>query len=167
MTAKLNLENKRFGRLKVLQDSGKRDSNGGVVWLCQCDCGNIKEANGTDLNRKHTVSCGCRLKETARENGKNSKTHGHTIDGKQTLTYNSWLSMKYRCLNPNQKAYRYYGELGITICERWMVFDNFLSDMGERPSKGYTLDREDSYGNYTADNCKWSTWKVQRANRRS
>ena len=76
----------------------------------------------------------------------------------------SWSSMKRRCLNPKAHNYRFYGAKGIKICKRWLnSFENFFEDMGERP-KGLSLDRIRSRGNYTPDNCRWSTKKVQGSN---
>jgi hypothetical protein len=73
--------------------------------------------------------------------------------------------MKARCLNPKHARYPKYGGQGVTVCERWLEFPAFLSDMGERP-KGYTLDRKDPYGNYEPINCRWATPKEQRRNQR-
>ena len=78
--------------------------------------------------------------------------------------YNSWYSMKERCLNPNKDNYSAYGGRGIKICDRWLEsFDNFVDDMGKRP-EGTTLDRIDSNGNYEPSNCKWSTYSEQTLN---
>ena len=84
-----------------------------------------------------------------------------------TPTYKTWQAMKRRVLNPKATDFKYYGGRGIGICSRWLwSFENFLHDMGERPS-GMTLDRKDVNGNYTPDNCKWSTRREQRLNIRS
>jgi hypothetical protein len=73
--------------------------------------------------------------------------------------------MKARCFNPRLPVYRYYGARGITVCKRWVKFENFLKDMGEVPH-GLTLDRKDNDGNYTPDNCRWATCTQQQNNRR-
>lgn len=74
----------------------------------------------------------------------------------KTRTYRSWRKMRERCLNPKTWQYKYYGGLGVTICKRWEKFENFLADMGERP-EGMSLDRINTYGNYTPKNCRWAS----------
>ena len=83
----------------------------------------------------------------------------------ETYTRISWSSMNARCFNPKSRRYDRYGGRGITVCERWKSFDNFLADMGIRPP-GCTIDRIDTYGNYEPENCKWSSPKAQQRNRR-
>ena len=93
------------------------------------------------------------------------RTHGHTTGNKRSRTAESHHAMKQRCLNPKHKSYPDYGGRGITVCERWMSFANFLEDMGLRPP-GKTLDRIRVNEGYCKDNCKWSTSRQQQNNRR-
>lgn len=93
--------------------------------------------------------------------------HGHRTSAYTSPTWISWRAMVERCTNPNASDYHNYGGRGIKVCDRWKgSFESFLEDMGERP-KGKTLDRKEVNGNYTPENCKWSTTKEQSRNRRT
>jgi hypothetical protein len=100
-------EGAKFGRLTVLRQTNKRRS-GHIVWLCQCECG---ETAARRLRSGGTQSCGCLRKD-------NSLRHGHARANRKSPTYISWVSMRQRCLNPNQPRYPDYGGRGIEICER-------------------------------------------------
>src|SRR4051812_16425498 len=88
----------------------------------------------------------------------------HGRSGKNDLTYRSWMSMRARCNSPSAAEFPRYGGSGITVCARWQSFDAFLSDLGERPSAQYSLDRINPKKGYEPDNCRWATWKEQRRN---
>lgn len=88
-------------------------------------------------------------------------THGL----RNTPEYSIWTNMKSRCLNKNIGDYRYYGGRGITICDRWLKFENFFEDMGKRPA-GLTLERVNNTKGYFPSNCIWASRTVQARNQR-
>lgn len=82
-----------------------------------------------------------------------------------TREHATWLDMRNRCRNPDAHNYARYGGRGIKVCERWDLFENFLADMGERPGKGYSIERRNNDGDYEPSNCKWATRFEQARNK--
>lgn len=144
-----DIANERFGRLTALHYAGKG------AWRCKCDCGKYLSVTTTNLTRGNTKSCGCYKAELS---------HKHGMAG--TSTYRIWISMRSRCNNSKDQAYANYGGRGITVCERWALFDNFLSDMGIRPPK-HQIDRADNDQGYSPENCRWVLPKVNLRNKRT
>lgn len=123
-----------------------------------CDCGVQKQTRVDSLQRGASVSCGCKKRE-------HNFRHGHRRMGTQDPTYASWDGAVQRCTNPNHPTWEYYGGRGITIDPDWLVFENFLRDMGQRPP-GLTLERKDVNAGYSKSNCIWATQSDQMWNTR-
>jgi len=163
---KADLNNERFGRLVVLAEMG-RDKHGSVMWECLCDCGNLVGRTTARLRSGHVRSCGCLQKEAALNNVRlhhaRVKTHG-LGHGNYSPTYKTWTSMRERAKTYSSQSGKRYKSLGITVCDRWNSFENFLSDMGEKPV-GKSIDRINPLGNYEKSNCRWATPKEQARNK--
>jgi len=139
----------QFGRLTVVseqQHSGRRH------WICKCECGSIKTIVATSVRKGLTKSCGCLWRESITRHGK-VNTPEHSV----------WRQMRSRCSNPNHPEACNYLLRGIRVCERWNDFQNFLADMGPRPSERHSLDRINNDLGYSPNNCRWAT-DVQQLN---
>ena len=162
-----DIAGQQFGRLTVLSLDSIRQrplKRRGTLWLCQCTCGAKCIVRGTHLQSGNSQSCGCMKRELARELASTQNTtHGHAR-GSISPTYSVWIGMRKRCQNKATNGYLRYGGRGISVCERWHKFENFLADMGERPP-GRTLDRINNDGNYEPGNCRWATLEEQNLNR--
>jgi hypothetical protein len=148
----------RFGRLIVLARAPKKHGDSHIQWLCGCDCGQECSAASSALRVGRSISCGCRASEVMAL-GIRFK-HGCA----DTPEYNTWKSMVHRCTNQKTSRWGDYGGRGIVVCERWQSFENFLADMGMRPSARHSLDRVNVHGNYEPGNCRWATIDIQARN---
>lgn len=124
----------------------------------RCSCGLVRIVNLASIISGQSRSCGqCRRSMLGRKHGKWKSTE-----------YTIWSQMKQRCFNPKSPSYYNYGGRGIKVCESWKnSFEEFFSDVGNRPSKLHTLDRfPNNDGNYEPSNIRWATASEQRLNKR-
>jgi len=149
---------REFGKWTVIREVEKRGKNRYV--LCRCACGREKPVMVQTLASGDSTRC------RSCSNRKIAFRHGQASQIQPTPTYRSWLAMRRRCHSPRATSYDRYGGRGIRVCDRWDDFNNFLADMGERPSAEHTIDRLDCDGDYQPGNCRWATPIQQGNNRR-
>lgn len=154
-----DLTGRTFGRLTGIVRVGS-DPHGTATWEFLCECGTRVTRTGTEVTRGKTLSCGCLRRDIAPVM---NATHGEW----GCAEWQTWSSMRARCENVSHKAYANYGGRGIMVCERWSSYENFLADMGRRPSPAHSLDRINNGLGYTPDNCRWASRSVQSRNRRT
>jgi hypothetical protein len=168
MRKKLDIQpGMKFGRLSIVKEVEPKKYPSGErrKFECLCDCGNQINVFLIHLRSDNTKSCGCfRSEYVAQKNYK----HGLAIRNNEHYLLDTWGGMKQRCYNPKHKSWKNYGGRGITICDRWLnSVENFIEDMGKRPSLQYSIDRIDNNGNYELSNCRWATKSEQRQNQRN
>ena len=156
-----SLSGMRFGRLLAIKKT--RENYKSDYWLCKCDCGAEKEIRCDALLNGRTKSCGCFLRESAKER---ATKHGLN----KSKIYGVFYAMHHRCENTKDVAYKYYGGRGISVCDEWSYgggFEKFYKWAVENGYKeGLTIDRINTDGNYEPKNCKWATRKEQQQNLR-
>jgi hypothetical protein len=151
----------KHGRITIIKELPSLNKRRRV--LCKCDCGKVWEVTLRYIKSGQIKSCGCYKQELR----KLPKTHGMGGRKNRISEYKVWASMIQRCTNQKEDRYKDYGGRGITVCERWRLFINFLADMGFRPSKHYSLDRIENDKGYYKENCRWATMEMQQNNRRT
>jgi hypothetical protein len=157
-----------FGYLTTVSGPLYRNNKWGrqPYWQCLCKCGISVCVRQANLLNGHTQSCGCyrteRTIETLVRHGESKR-----IGMPSSPEWRAWVAMRSRCTKPSSRYYKHYGGRGIIVCERWQSFENFLADMGRKPSVSHSIERCDVNGNYAPDNCVWATVEVQAQNKRN
>ena len=150
------LTGQTFGRLTAIAPVG-RGSNYNIIWLCICVCGTEHVTTAINIRSGKVKSCGCLIADA---NIKERQIHGMC----RTPEYYVFNTMLQRCNNKKNHKYPLYGGRGIKVL--YSSLDDFLSDVGRRPSNDLSIDRINNDGNYEKGNCRWATWKQQANNRR-
>lgn len=157
-----DLSEMRFGQLVVIDLAEIRDKRS--FWLCKCDCGNTKVVRSDALMSLKTISCGCLKKKQDAINLIANHKGNITFE----RMYHIWSSMKQRCENPNDQAYKDYGGRGISVCKEWssdyLQFKKWAYENGY--AEDLTIERKDVNGNYCPENCTWIPMRYQSRNTR-
>lgn len=156
----------RFGRWVLLERDRSKTR---CYWMCKCDCGTVRSVCFTNLRSGSSKSCGCYKAEVDHERFLKHEHHRFVKHGQHgSPEYNAWRSMKER-VKPTSPNHAWYYDKGVTVCEQWTnSFEDFLADVGLKPSPYHSLDRfPDPNGNYEPGNVRWATASEQSLNRRN
>lgn len=147
----IDLTGRKYDRLTVLGFAAR--TNRQSLWYCECECGGVVRASSGNLKYKEAHSCGCK---------RGGATHGETRGGGYSVEYRAYQGAKSRCQNPRFRQYANYGGRGIEF--RFSSFEEFLAEVGRKPTPKHSLDRIDVNGHYESGNIRWATSQEQYRN---
>lgn len=152
-------EGQVFGRLTVLAYAGRSSKKNRMPsWFCRCTCGTIVKVSRGDLTTGNTMSCGCLRREV-------TSARVGTHRSSQSHEYRIYATAKDRCTRKKSPAYKDYGGRGIEF--RFNSFEQFIKEVGRKPTPKHTLDRIDNNGHYEPGNVRWATPIEQSSNTRN
>lgn len=128
----------KYGKWTAIEQ-GER-SGGRIKWWFKCECGKSKLLHSSNIVAGKSLSCGC-----------DKGTHKNSYVPEWMV----WYSMVNRCTNEKSQAWSFYGGRGVNVCESWLEYENFILDMGFRPTDKHQLDRVDNSNGYKKSNCRW------------
>ena len=153
----IDVTGRRFGHLVAIRRIG-RNFNRDSMWEFRCDCGITCVKNLSYVKNGETTTCGCKHKQ---------------YDKRNERLYRVYHGMKARCYNKNNRTYKWYGALGVRVCDEWLndfnTFAKWAIENGydkTAPRGQCTLDRIDPSGNYEPSNCRWISIAEQQSNKR-
>lgn len=157
----IDMTGQKFGRLLVMKRSGllPNGSTSLKAWLCKCDCGDMVVVRGSCLRSGNTKSCGCYARET---NSRIHRTHGQS----GTPIYKLWIDIRKRCSPKASKRHRIFYN-GIKVCEEWKKFENFYNWAKDKFIRGLDIDRKNTLGDYSPDNCRFISRKLNAQNKKN
>lgn len=157
MRSNIDLTGMRFNNFTVLRQSETKKYQN-IGWACQCDCGTIKIMSGSELRQRKATGCRCNLKMIRHYTSR-------------TRLYRIHVDMIRRCTQPQNKSYKYYGARGIKVCNEWLGNEGYIRFRDWALKNGYkdnlTIDRINVDSDYSPQNCRWVTTKVQNNNTRA
>lgn len=165
----IKLTGQQIGRWTVFSYTGRQryspTSRRRSGWLCRCSCGTWKIVNTDNLLKQLTLSCGCLQVELAITRNRTHGDAGSRHSGGRAAEYRIYFHAKDRCTNPRNLAYATYGGRGIEF--RFDSYEEFLQEVGRRPTPQHSLDRIDTNGHYERGNLRWATAQEQARNTRN
>jgi len=158
---KTELIGKTFNRWTIIEITDQKNKNGNLLCIAKCNCGTKKLVNLSNIKNGKSKSCGCIARE---KNSKRQQTHSLSTHP----LYARWSAIQRRCYNPQDSKYKFYGEKGVFVCNEWRENPQKFFDWyyNESLDLSLTVDRKNTFGPYSPENCRLITLQEQQQNRR-